>query len=67
MRKQYRTVAALGASWTPRENVTLDAGYQHIFFEDAQIDETGSGGDTLAGVYDENAADLVALGLSWRF
>jgi len=62
-----RTVAALGASWTPRENITLDAGYQHIFFEDAEIDETGSGGDTLTGVYDENAADLVALGLTWRF
>lgn len=62
-----RTVAAFGASWTPRQNVTVDAGYQHIFFDDAAIDETGNGGDTLTGVYDENAADLVALGLTWRF
>jgi len=62
-----RTVAAIGASWSPREDVTVDVGYQHIFFDEAKISETGSGGDTLIGVYDDNAADLLAIGVNWRF
>ena len=62
-----RTTVALGASWTPRDALTVDAGYQHIFFKDAAIDQTGTGGDTLVGAYDDNAADLVSLGLTWRF
>jgi long-chain fatty acid transport protein len=62
-----RTTVALGASWTPRDALTVDAGYQHIFFKDAAIDQTGTGGDTLVGAYGDNAADLVSLGLTWRF
>lgn len=62
-----RTVVALGTSWTPREDITVDAGYQHLFFDDASIASTGNGGDTLAGSYDENAADIVAVGMTWRY
>ena len=62
-----RTVVAFGTSWTPRENLTVDAGYQHIFFDNADIHETGSSGDTLIGGYNDNAADLISAGITWHF
>ncbi|MFW5660740.1 MAG: OmpP1/FadL family transporter [Oceanicaulis sp.] len=60
-----RVIAALGASWTPTRNFALDLGYQHLFFDDADIDRVGSGGDRLVGSFD-NAADIVGVGLTWR-
>ncbi|MBA4802789.1 MAG: outer membrane protein transport protein, partial [Euryhalocaulis sp.] len=59
-------VLAGGLSWTPREDLTIDAGYQHLFFDDAPIDKVGSSGDRLVGEFD-NAADIVSVGLNWRF
>ena len=61
-----RIVLAAGLSWTPREDLTIDAGYQHLFFDDAPIDKVGSSGDRLVGEFD-NAADIVSVGLNWRF
>lgn len=61
-----RIVLAGGLSWTPREDLTIDAGYQHLFFDDAPIDKVGSSGDRLVGEFD-NAADIVSVGLNWRF
>lgn len=60
-----RVVAALGASWTPRDALSLDLGYQRLFFDDAPVDVTGSGGDRLVGEFD-NSADLFGVGLTWR-
>lgn len=60
-----RIVAALGASWAPNEAVSVDLGYQHLFFDDAEIDSVGSGGDRLVGEFD-NTADLFGVGVTWR-
>lgn len=60
-----RIVAALGLSWSPEDNVVVDAGYQHLFFDDAPIDKTGQFGDRLAGEFD-NAADIVGIAINWR-
>ena len=60
-----RTIVAAGVSWTPAPDWTIDAGWQHLFFEDAPIDTTGPGGDRLLGET-ENAADIVSIGVSWR-
>lgn len=60
-----RVIAALGLSWTPRESVTVDAGYQHLFFADAPIDQAGNSGDRLVGEFD-NSADIVGVSLNWR-
>ena len=60
-----RVIAALGASWTPSDAFAVDLGYQHLFFDDAEIDSIGSGGDRLVGEFD-NTADLFGVGLTWR-
>ena len=60
-----RVVAALGASWTPNEQLSLDVGYQHLFFDEAPIDRVGSGGDRLAGEFD-TVADIIGVGLTLK-
>ncbi|XBQ15160.1 MAG: outer membrane protein transport protein [Oceanicaulis sp.] len=60
-----RVIAALGASWTPMDSWTVDLGYQHLFFDDAEIDRIGSSGDRLVGEFD-NVADIFGVGITWR-
>jgi len=60
-----RTVIAIGASWTGLENLRIDAGYQHLFFDDAEIDHVGGSGDRLIGEFD-NMADLIGVSVTWR-
>lgn len=60
-----RIVVAFGLSWSPEDNVVVDAGYQHLFFEDAPVDTTGNSGSRLIGEFD-NAADIVGIAINWR-
>ncbi len=60
-----RTIVAAGLSWTPAPDWTIDAGWQHFFFDDAPIDTTGPGGDRLVGE-SENVADMVSVGVTWE-
>jgi long-chain fatty acid transport protein len=60
-----RTIVALGASYQLTEALQLDAGYQHLMFDDAPINHVGSTGDLVIGEYD-NVADIVGLSLTWR-
>lgn len=60
-----RVIASIGASWSPNETVQVDAGWQHLFFDDAEVDRTGAGGDRLVGQFD-NAADIVGVSVTWR-
>ncbi|WP_022701883.1 OmpP1/FadL family transporter [Oceanicaulis alexandrii] len=60
-----RTIVALGASYQLTEALQLDAGYQHLMFDDAPINHVGSTGDRVIGEYD-NVADIVGLSLTWR-
>jgi len=62
---------SLGTTWKPLENLTLDAGYTHVFFEDASInlDSSGAGNQyrgNLTGSV-EAAADIFALQARWVF
>ncbi len=59
-----RTVLALGASWAPAQNWILDLGYQHLFFDDAPLDQVGPAGERLVGEFD-NSANVVGLSLRW--
>lgn len=65
-----RVIVALGLSWTPpwveEGNVTIDAAYQHIFFEEAEVNTVGTSRSRLIGEFD-NVADLAGLSLNWRF
>lgn len=60
-----RTIIALGASYQLTDALQLDAGYQHLIFDDAPINHVGSTGDRVVGEYD-NVADIVGLSLTWR-
>jgi long-chain fatty acid transport protein len=67
---------AFGASWTPREDLTIDFGYAHLFVDDAEVENTVESVNqvtgavtathTLEGKYDL-AVDLVGLQATWRF
>ena len=60
-----RTIIALGASFQATDSIQIDAGYQHLMFDDAPINHVGSTGDRVVGDYD-NVADIVGLSLTWR-
>jgi len=60
-----RTIIALGASFMATDAIQIDAGYQHLIFDDAPINHVGSTGDRVVGEYD-NVADIVGLSLTWR-
>ncbi|TGY90604.1 aromatic hydrocarbon degradation protein [Marinicauda algicola] len=60
-----RIVLAFGLSWSPEENVTVDAAYQHLFFDDAPTGNVGDAGSRLTGAFD-NAADIVGIAINWR-
>ncbi len=63
---QDRTWLAIGASYKIMPNLTLDAGYAHVFVRDAQILEVSSTGDVLKGTY-QNSIDLLSLGARMQF
>ncbi len=65
--------ATLGARWQPTDNMTLDAGYAHLFVKDAdiaitrpQIGAPASFASTVLGSYD-SSVDIVSLQLTWAF
>lgn len=60
---------SFGASYTVSDNLTIDAGYSHLWVEDAKIDEeykllTGSG--TLKGEYDSDV-NILSVQATWKF
>lgn len=63
---QDRTWLAIGASYQAMPNLTLDAGYAHVFVRDSQILEVSTTGDTLKGSY-KNSIDLVSFGARMKF
>ncbi len=67
-----RQWATLGATWMPRPELGITAGYMHVFADDGDIDqratptnENASKGN-LAGTY-EVSADVFALSVDYRF
>ena len=63
---QDRLWLAIGASYKVMANLTLDAGYAHIFVRDSQISETSSTSDKLVGSY-KSSIDLFSLGARMKF
>jgi len=63
----------IGARWQPTENLLVDAGYAHIFVDDATIaltrEQTGappSFSSRVVGEYD-SSVDILSVQVSWAF
>lgn len=85
--KQFRTPSmpdndnhwlAAGASYKYRKNLVLDLGYTHVFYEDAEIENTinlvssnlaplGTFTSTLVGEFESASADVVGAQLRYSF
>jgi long-chain fatty acid transport protein len=59
-----RKWVALGASYQYTDNLTIDAGYAHLFVSNTAISDVNSNGYSLDGDYDARA-DIVGLQLRW--
>lgn len=64
-----RTWLSFGASYSPTKQLTIDAGYSHLWVEDAKIDEdyallTSIG--TLKGDFD-SSVDILSVQATWKF
>jgi long-chain fatty acid transport protein len=60
-----RVWASIGASYNWNEQLSIDAGYSHIFVDDAPVDET-TAGIRYAGTA-EGSADIISLGVRYKF
>ncbi len=60
-----RVWASIGASYNWNEQLSFDAGYSHIFVDDASVDET-TAGVRYAGTAD-GSADIISLGVRYKF
>lgn len=62
-----RTWLSFGTTWQFSEDVEMDFGYAHLFIDDnIPFQETGSQGDTVAGVY-EASADIIGAEFRYKF
>ena len=60
-----RVWASIGASYNWNERLSIDAGYSHLFVQDAPVDET-TAGFRYAGTA-EGSADIFSLGIRYKF
>jgi long-chain fatty acid transport protein len=60
-----RVWASIGASYNWNERLSIDAGYSHLFVDDAPVDET-TAGIRYAGTA-EGSADIISFGLRYKF
>ena len=60
-----RVWASIGASYNWNERLSMDAGYSHLFVDDAPVDET-TAGFRYAGTA-EGSADIISLGVRYKF
>lgn len=61
-----RDILAFGATWTPNEAWSLDAGYNRVTIKDTDFSRTGSFADAVTGLYSGNA-DVISVGARRRF
>jgi len=66
-----RKWVALGASYKYSDNITIDAGYTHIFISDPSLEDESNHNDlgesyTLSGDY-KASVDIVAVQMRWLF
>ncbi|PWK63922.1 long-chain fatty acid transport protein [Aminobacter sp. AP02] len=60
-----RVWASIGASYNWTKQLSIDAGYSHLFVQDAPVDET-TAGFRYAGTA-EGSADIFSLGIRYKF
>tara|TARA_R110002050_G_scaffold71891_3_gene154637 strand:- start:20577 stop:21908 length:1332 start_codon:yes stop_codon:yes gene_type:complete len=63
---QDRKWIAIGASYKYSDNITIDAGYTHLFVDDPSLNDTDSSGYALTGEYDASV-DILGLQMRWLF
>lgn len=60
-----------GLGWQMRDNLSLDLAYTHVFLEEAELRQRGTGtGNATRGDLNaryQNAIDVVTLAVNWRF
>ena len=61
-----RIVVALGAGYKLRDNLTIDAGYQHLFFRDGFTNRLSGTGAVTRGVFKIDV-DVIAVGATRSF
>jgi len=61
-----RKWVSVGASYTLKENIVVDAAYSHLFMSDPSINETNANGYILKGKYDTDV-DLLGVQVRWLF
>lgn len=57
---------AIGASYKYSDNITVDAGYTHIFLSDPTVNDTDNNGYILKGDYDASV-DILGMQMRWLF
>ncbi len=70
-----RNWLSVGASYRPAPNLTLDFGYSHLFFADANVDRSinlvaaapGVFTDTLVGEYESSNANIFGIQVNYQF
>ena len=61
-----RIVAAIGAGYKLRDNLTIDAAYQHLFFRDGYTNRISGTNSVTRGVFKIDV-DVFTLGATWSF
>ena len=61
-----RYVVALGAGYKLRENLAIDAGYQHLFFSDGSSGRISGTNSVTRGVFKVDL-DVFTVGATWSF
>ncbi len=57
---------ALGAGWTPMQNVEFDIGYAHLFVDDGNVNDVSATGDHLVGSF-KNSGNLLGIQGTFKF
>jgi long-chain fatty acid transport protein len=61
-----RIIIAVGAGYKLREGLTIDAGYQHLFFSDGFSNRISPTGSVTRGVFKVDV-DVFTMGATWTF
>jgi long-chain fatty acid transport protein len=61
-----RKVYAVGASWTPNDDWSIDAAYNRIDIDDTSFAHTGNFNDRVVGLYTGHA-DVISIGATKKF
>ncbi|MBU0678666.1 MAG: outer membrane protein transport protein [Verrucomicrobia bacterium] len=60
-----RTWLSVGVGYQPNADVSLNAGYTRLIFDDSEIEQVGATGDRLVGSY-EGSVDIFSLQVGWK-